>query len=119
MYDPDSSSEPVDPQRRKSFPGETQPPSHLGWAIVVSIFCGIVPGFVAISYATQVAGRHNAGDTYGALQASRSAMDWVVITLILAVPYVAALIFLMNSAIEPPFWPPGLPQVFPRETIAE
>ncbi len=119
MYDPDSNSESADPQRRKSFPGDTQPPSHLAWAIVASLFCCIVPGFVAIAYATQVAGRYNAGDTYGALEASKKAMDWVVISIVLGVLSIVFSLFIINSEIEPPFWPPGLPQVLPRETISE
>jgi hypothetical protein len=51
-------------------------PSHLTEAILVTIFCCMPFGIVAIVYAAQVNGRLEAGDVAGARSASRTAGNW-------------------------------------------
>jgi len=51
-------------------------PSHLTEAILVTVFCCMPFGIVAIVYAAQVNGRLEAGDVAGAQSASRSASNW-------------------------------------------
>lgn len=51
-------------------------PSNLVWAILVTLFCCLPTGIVAIVYAAQVDGRLAAGDLLGARQASSKAATW-------------------------------------------
>ena len=88
---PDPGSE---PDRR---PGGTRPgdvPNYLVQAILVTIFCCLPFGIVAIVYAAQVNGRLEAGDYEGALRASRRAKLWsnisfgVVLVLVIVAVFV-------------------------------
>lgn len=45
-------------------------------AILVTIFCCLIPGIVAIVYSAQVNGKLAAGDIAGAQQASNNAKTW-------------------------------------------
>jgi hypothetical protein len=65
----------------KSPPPRTQArgplvPSHLTEAILVTIFCCMPFGIVAIVYAAQVNTRLETGDLAGAQSASRTAANW-------------------------------------------
>lgn len=51
-------------------------PSYLAQAILVTIFCCLPFGIVAIVYAAQVNGKLAAGDIGGAWQASTNAKTW-------------------------------------------
>lgn len=51
-------------------------PNYLVQAILVTLFCCLPFGIVAIVYAAQVNGKVAAGDSYGALDASRKAKTW-------------------------------------------
>ena len=51
-------------------------PSHLVWAILVTIFCCLPFGIVSIVYAAQVNGMVAAGNIDGARQASQNAKIW-------------------------------------------
>ena len=51
-------------------------PNYLVQAILVTIFCCLIPGIVAIIYAAQVNGKLAAGDIPGAQQASNNAKTW-------------------------------------------
>ena len=51
-------------------------PNYLVQAILVTLFCCLPFGIVAIVYAAQVNGRVQAGDTRGAISASNSAKMW-------------------------------------------
>ena len=51
-------------------------PNYLVQAILVTIFCCLIPGIVAIVYAAQVNGKLAAGDIAGARRASNNAKTW-------------------------------------------
>ena len=51
-------------------------PNYLVQAILVTLFCCLPFGIVAIVYAAQVNGRVQAGDTQGAISASQSVKMW-------------------------------------------
>jgi predicted RNA-binding Zn-ribbon protein involved in translation (DUF1610 family) len=55
---------------------QTPPPNYLAQAILVTLFCCLPFGIVAIVYAAQVNGRAQAGDMRGAMSASESAKMW-------------------------------------------
>ncbi|MCX7034727.1 MAG: CD225/dispanin family protein [Arenimonas sp.] len=52
------------------------PPNHLVWAILVTLFCCLPGGIVAIVYAAQVDSKFMAGDVAGAQYASDQAKLW-------------------------------------------
>ncbi|WP_034221353.1 CD225/dispanin family protein [Arenimonas donghaensis] len=56
-------------------------PNHLVWAILVTLFCCLPGGIVAIVYAAQVDGKAAAGDYAGAQQSSDNAKLWCWISL--------------------------------------
>ena len=58
-------------------------PNHLVWAILVTIFCCLPAGIVAIVYAAQVNGRLDAGDYERAKRASDSARTWAIVSVAL------------------------------------
>lgn len=64
------------------MPGYAPPPpggpikNYLVQSILVTLFCCLVPGIVAIVYSSQVSAKERAGDWVGAQNASRSAMIW-------------------------------------------
>ena len=51
-------------------------PNHLVKAILVTIFCCLPLGIVAIVFAAQVNGKAAAGDLAGAMEASENANKW-------------------------------------------
>jgi hypothetical protein len=67
------------------------PPNHLVWAILVTLFCCLPGGIVAIVYAAQVDSKFMAGDVAGAQYASDQAKLWSWISagsiLVIAVGY--------------------------------
>jgi hypothetical protein len=73
-------------------------PSHLAPAILVTLFCCMPFGVVAIVYAAQSMGRAGAGDHAGALEAADKAKTWcwvaflcgLVLALLYAIMAVAA-----------------------------
>ena len=56
-------------------------PNHLVWAILVTLFCCLPGGIVAIVYAAQVDGKAASGDYAGAQQSSDNAKLWCWISL--------------------------------------
>ena len=58
------------------IPGEKQVPNYLVQAILVTIFCCLPFGIVAIIFAAQVNGKLSAGDYTGAVELSRKAKLW-------------------------------------------
>jgi hypothetical protein len=69
-------------------PGGPQPPyggapipTYLWQSIVVTILCCLPAGVVAIVNATRVQSRQAAGDIQGALDASRRARTWCIVSL--------------------------------------
>lgn len=57
-------------------------PNYLVWAILVTIFCFLPTGIVAIVFASQVDSKLAAGDRAGALDSSNKARTWVIISAI-------------------------------------
>ena len=51
-------------------------PSYLVYSILVTFFCCLPFGIVAIVYAAQVSGKLAGGDLAGAVQSSNSARTW-------------------------------------------
>lgn len=79
-------------------PPQPKPANYLVWAILVTLFCCIPLGIVAIIFATQVDSKYAAGDYAGAQIASGRAKLWSIlgaasILLIMAI-YIVVLIFL-------------------------
>ncbi|SOD52728.1 CD225/dispanin family protein [Pseudoxanthomonas wuyuanensis] len=69
-------------------------PNHLVWAILTTLFCCLPMGIVSIVYAAQVDGKRAAGDIAGALETSRKAKFWAVLSACVAiVPLTLYLIF--------------------------
>ena len=56
-------------------------PNYLAQAILVTLFCCLPFGIVAIVYAAQASGKLAAGDYAGALQTSKTAQRWCWVSL--------------------------------------
>lgn len=61
------------------------PSTYLVWAIVMTILCCLPAGIVAIIFASQVSARYYTGDYEGAMQASRRAQIWIIVSFVLGV----------------------------------
>lgn len=57
------------------------PPTHLVWAILVTIFCCQIFGIVAIVYSAQVESRWSRGDYAGAKKASSTSLTWILVSI--------------------------------------
>lgn len=57
-------------------------PNYMTQAVLVTIFCCVPFGIVAIIYATRVNNKALAGDIEGAQDASDNAYKWIVVSLI-------------------------------------
>jgi len=57
-------------------------PNYLVWAILVTIFCFLPTGIVAIVFSSQVDTKLAAGDRAGALDSSNKARMWVIISVV-------------------------------------
>lgn len=67
----------VQPQAAPPASGQpAQVPNYLVQAILVTIFCCLPFGIVAIVFAAQVNGKLQAGDINGAMESSRKAKMW-------------------------------------------
>jgi len=85
-------------------PGAVAPPvsipSYLAQAILVTLFCWLPFGIVAIVYAAQVGGKAAAGDIQGAMDASGKARMWAWISFGIGLAWVAVyLLFLVVSVV--------------------
>lgn len=60
-----------------------RPKAHLVMAILMTLFCCMVPGIVAIIYGASVSSRMSAGDLEGARRASRRAEGWIIASFVL------------------------------------
>ncbi len=56
------------------------PPNYLVPAILVTLFCCLPGGIVSIIFATQVNSKYAAGDVQGAMNASKNAKMWTMIS---------------------------------------
>jgi hypothetical protein len=69
-------------------PGQPQPvhvSNYLVPAILVTIFCCLPAGIVAIVYAAQVNAKLAGGDVAGAMESSRNAKNWTLISALIGV----------------------------------
>jgi interferon-induced transmembrane protein len=67
-------------------------PNYMVWAVLVTLFCFIPTGIAAIVFASQVSTKLAAGDHAGALESSRKAKMWCIVSAV-AGPVVAVLWF--------------------------
>lgn len=83
-------------------PGAAQPkiPNYLVHAILVTLFCCLPFGIVAIVYAAQVDGKASSGDLAGAQEASNKAKMWCWISFGLGLAGIAIwLVFAILTAV--------------------
>lgn len=57
-------------------------PNYLVWAILVTLFCFLPTGIVAIVYASQVSNKLALGDMAGAMDSSKKAKMWTIISAV-------------------------------------
>lgn len=69
--------------------GTARVESYLVWAILVTLFCFLPTGIVAIVYASQVSSKLAAGDHAGAVEASNKAKTWSIVSAVIGVVFVA------------------------------
>ena len=67
-------------------------PTYLVWAILVTLFCFLPTGIVAIVYASQVTSKLQAGDVAGATDASNKAKMWTIISAVAGIVLAIALV---------------------------
>lgn len=73
----------IPPQPPEQAAPPSPPPNYLVFAILVTIFCCLPFGIVAIVFAAQVNSKAAAGDYAGALDASKKAKTWCWVAFIL------------------------------------
>jgi uncharacterized membrane protein YvbJ len=78
-------------------------PNHLVEAILVTIFCCLIPGIVAIVYAAQVNGKLAAGDYAGAVDSSNKAKTWTRVSFGLGLAAIAVyvIVIVTGAALAP------------------
>ena len=80
-------------------------PTYLAQAILVTLFCCLPAGIVAIVYAAQVSSKLGSGDYYGAVAASRNAKTWTWVSfgvgIAVAVVYFAFFAVALGSRSNP------------------
>ena len=62
-------------------------PNHMAKAILVTIFCCLPTGIVAIVYASQVNTKIAQGDIRGAQAASQNAKTWIIVSLCIGLAF--------------------------------
>lgn len=73
--------------------------SYLVFAILVTLFCFLPTGIVAIVYSSQVSSKLAAGDYAGAVEASNKAKTWVIVSAAVGVVWVILIaIFAIGAA---------------------
>jgi hypothetical protein len=60
-------------------------PNHLVWSILTTLFCCLPAGIVSIVFAAQVNSKLEAGDYAGAMQASKNAKTWAIVSAVAGV----------------------------------
>ena len=77
-----SAAEAVRPQVQAAVPVQTVP-SHLALGIFATLCCCLPLGIVSIVYAAQVSSQAAAGNIAGAMESSRKAKFWGVLSIVL------------------------------------
>ncbi|MBA3738885.1 MAG: CD225/dispanin family protein [Actinobacteria bacterium] len=67
-------------------------PTYLVWAILVTLFCFLPTGIVAIVFASQVSSKLQAGDLAGARESSNKAKMWTIISAVAGIVLGIALV---------------------------
>jgi hypothetical protein len=74
----------------------TKPDNHLVWAILTTLLCCLPFGIASIVSASKVDTLYNNGDYDGALQASKNAQKWAIVSaivgLVFSIIYVAIVV---------------------------
>jgi beta-lactamase regulating signal transducer with metallopeptidase domain len=73
-------------------PGGAPPNNYLIPAILVTLFCCLPGGIVAIINATKVNSAYAAGDVQGAMNASANALKWVKISVGVGIVWIVIII---------------------------
>jgi hypothetical protein len=81
---PPMPGQPAAPYGRPAM-GGTPPPNYLVWAILVTLFCFLPTGIVAIVFSSQVGTKWAAGDAAGALDSSNKARTWCIVSAVVGV----------------------------------
>ena len=73
------------PVAGKGFDANGKPavPNHMVLAILTTIFCCLIGGIVAIIYSAQVNTKLAQGDIAGAQSASKTAMGWIIVNIVI------------------------------------
>lgn len=61
---------------------EPMPDNYLVWSVLLTIFCCLIPGIIAIVFSASVSSKYYAGDLEGAKRASRNAQIWCIISIV-------------------------------------
>lgn len=69
----------------RQVPAEPMPDTYLLWSVLITIFCCLIPGIVAIVYSSTVSSKYYQGDLEGARRASRYAQIWCIVSVIAGV----------------------------------
>lgn len=69
------------PYRDPRF-NEPMPDNYLLWSVLLTVFCCLIPGIIAIIYSASVGNKYYAGDIEGARRASRNAQIWCIVSVI-------------------------------------
>jgi hypothetical protein len=78
--------------------GGPAPRNYLVWAILSTLFCCLPAGIVAIVFAAQVNGKWAAGDVQGAMNSSRQAKLWAIVSASVGV-VVAIVVIILDVAV--------------------
>jgi hypothetical protein len=69
-------------------------PNYLVWSILTTLFCCLPAGIVSIVFAAQVNSKLAAGDYAGAMQASKNAKIWAIVSAVAGVAVFIPLVLL-------------------------
>lgn len=64
---------------------EPMPNNYLIWSVLLTVFCCLIPGIVAIIYSASVGSKYYSGDLEGAKRASRYAQIWCIVSVVAGV----------------------------------
>ena len=74
------------------------PSNHLVWAILTTLFCCLPAGIVSIVYAAQVNSKWTGGDYQGAVDSSRNARTWAIVSAVVGLIVIVLIVIVRASA---------------------